>query len=225
MANILRAMNGETEPQSNLVLTEAERIAQDAGRKAHHDPKVDAMKVILEAFQGAGAEPVEAAPRMNAPKSVRQPVRESAKPYDPFCIPDREAAEAYVTEPTERGVRIGAWEIRANPGKAGKTYDVVSESGEVVIAKGLYLYDAALGLTRRLNEGAAINDPAVRDLLALEDNYAKRLIEASQMKARAKKLRERGDDLRANVAEDRQDEAERQALDAHDRLLKLAGIR
>lgn len=180
-----------------------------AARVAISTPETDAMKTILEAFHAAQREtPVEAAPA--AP--VRRPV-------------DPEVAEALRTERTHRGARIGSWEIVVHEGKKGRTYDVVSEGGHTTIAKDLYVYDAAYGIAKRLNEGVAFNDPSVLKLLGLEEDFAKNRDDASGYRQRAKKLREKGEDLRAAVAEDRHDEAARQAIKAHEDILRLAGIR
>jgi hypothetical protein len=162
-----------------------------------------AMKAILEAFNAATVE---------APEPTRARMR------------DPEVQEALSTERTHRGARIGSWEIVVNEG-ASKTYDVVSSSGDTVIAKDLYVYDAAYGIAKRLNEGVAINDPRVRQLLELEEGFAKNRNDATGYRERARKLREKGEDLRASVAEDRHDEASRQALKAHEDILRLAGIR
>jgi hypothetical protein len=169
------------------------------GRVAIASSDTDAMKSILEAFHNAQAAPQE-------------PAR------------DPEVSEALRTERTSRGARIGSWEIVVNEGKT-KTYDVVSADGHTTIAKGLYVYDAAYGITKRLNEGVAINDRRVGQLLALEEDFARNRDDASGYRERAKKLREKGEDLRASVAEDRHDEASRQALKAHEDILRLAGIR
>jgi hypothetical protein len=160
------------------------------------------MKKILLAMNGA------------APATVT----ESARPRD------AEYEEALATEPTPRGARIGAWEIVVNEG-AVKTYDVVSEDGSTVIARNLYLYEAALGLVRRLNEGVAINDKPIRELMTLEENFARARNDAVSYKARSQNLHAKGETRRALVAEDRFDRAQGEAMSAHEEILRLAGIR
>lgn len=162
--------------------------------------EVDLMKSVLEAFNAAQA---------NA--TVR-------------AAEDPELREAMVTTRTSRGARIGSWEILENDGKI-KTYDIVAEGTELAIAKDLYLYDAAYGIAKALNEGAVINSTRVRSLLRLESDFAKNRDDASAFKARAKKLREQGETRKAAVAEDRLDEAARQAKMAHEEILRLAGVR
>lgn len=170
-------------------------------------PDTDAMKAVLEAFNAAQNAPVEA------------PAAPQRRQIDP------EVQEALRTERTQRGARIGAWEIVVHEGKKGRSYDVVSEGGHTTIAKNLYVYDAAYGIAKKLNEGVAFNDPSVLKLLDLEGGFAKNRDDATVYRERAKKLREKGEDMRANVAEDRHDEAARQAMKAHEDILRLAGIR
>lgn len=142
----------------------------------------------------------------------------------PSRMRDPALAEAVATERTPRGARIGSWEIVIKEGKARKSYDVVSEDGETVIARDLYVYDAAYGIAKRLNEGVAINDPKIRTLLALEEGFAKKTNDATVYRERAKKASERGDVVRQAVAEDRHDEASRQAILDHNEILRLAGL-
>lgn len=148
-----------------------------------------------------------------------------AQEAQPTRVNDPVLAEAVATQRTPRGARIGSWEIVIKEGRAAKTYDVVSKDGETVIARDLYVYDAAYGIAKRLNEGGAINDPKIRSLLALEENFAKKTNEATGYRERAKKAAEKGDVVRQAVAEDRHDEAARQALLNHDEILRLAGLR
>lgn len=195
----LNSINADFDP--SLVESQAPAIS----RAIVSDPSIDAMKNILLAMQSVSTSPVER-------------LAEAAEA-------DPELKAALVTERTERGARIGSWEIIVNEGKNLSTYDVVSDDGHTVIARDLYVYDAAYGIAKRLNEGVAINDKKIRDLLKLEEEYAKNRNDAAVLKHTAKKLREKGDDFRAAVAEDRLDEAQRQALEAHERMLKLAGLR
>jgi hypothetical protein len=159
---------------------------------------IDEMKKILEAFHGAQAStPVE----------------------------DPEVREALATKPVEDGVQIGSWKITKKQLGETARYDVVHSGTGSAIAQDLYLYDAALGLVRALNEGVSITSTRVRNLLKLEEDFARNVDDAVTYKARARKLREAADEKRAAVAEDRSDEAERQAEAARDRILRLAGLR
>lgn len=203
MAKLMRAL-GDDRPSmtesfdaSDLVLTEDERVSAPAPKG---DPAIDAMKTILEAFHSA------------------TDIRETART-------DTTLAEALVTERTETGARIGAWEIVVNESSDPVSYDVVSATTGTPIASGLFVYEAAYGLVKRLNEGVMINDGRIRDLLKLEEDYARNRTNAKQFKEQKQRLEKKGDSFRAAVAEDRFDDAQRRAMDAHERILILAGLR
>ena len=152
-----------------------------------------------------------------------QNLSESAAPAQDGMV-DHELNEALVTVPTPRGARIGSWEIIKNQGKH-PTYDVVSADGSTTIAKDLFVYEAAYGLTKVLNKGVPINDSRVTELLRLEESFVTKRNDAEAYKQRAKKFRESGEDHRANVAEDRHDDVTRQAQQLHEDILRLAGRR
>ncbi|RYF14450.1 MAG: hypothetical protein EOO77_14275 [Oxalobacteraceae bacterium] len=205
MAKIMAALDGKSIAQSEVESRLNEGHSRNAVAPAQPlgDPSIEAMKKILVAFNSAA--PVS--------ESVARPVR------------DMDLEEAMEIEPTPRGARIGSWEIVVNEGRGTKTYDVVSDDGSTVIARNMYLYDAALGLVRRLNEGLAINDKPVRDLLVLEENFARARNDAVTYKNRYQTLHAKGDTRRALVAEDRYDRAAGEAMSAHEEILRLAGIR
>lgn len=198
MANIMNILNGRTAPadDGDDFVMESAPVAKPVSLG---DPNIDAMKDILSRLQGVAQ-------------------GETGLPRDKHLV------EALQTEPTERGARIGAWEIVKNATNP-VTYDVVSEDGRTVIARDLYLYEAALGLVRRLNEGMAINDKPVRDLLVLEENYVRARNDAVNYKQRAQKMQTLGETKRAAVAEDRFDRAQGEAMSAHEEILRLAGLR
>jgi hypothetical protein len=211
MARIMRALEGKTfdAPSDDMMITEgseyiAQEIAPAVTSSSVSTPDIDAMKNILLKLKEADA---------GAPARISEASRS-----------DSQFAEALVTDKTPTGVRIGNWEIVVNESARGKSYDVTDSSG-LMIAKDLYLYDAAYGITKRLNEGVGITDVRVRDFLKLEEDYAKNLQDAATFKERAKSLREKGENSRAAIAEDRFDNSSSQALSAHDEILRLAGLR
>jgi hypothetical protein len=199
MANIMSILNGKT--ASDPVHAALDEQAAPSAPTPLGTPTGDkeAMKEVLMRLQGISTSTTFASQN------------------------DRQLAEALQTERTPRGARVGKWEIVVNEGTP-KTYDVVDQQ-DTVIAQGLFLYEAALGLVKRLNEGAPINSQPVRDLLKLEEDYARNRSDAVGYKERSRKLREKGEDKRAAVNEDRFDEAQRQALTAHEEILRLAGLR
>lgn len=219
MAKIMAAMNAASQSVASDDLMESGPTGRHAptpdpaqptgstsiARSTLTDPNVDAMKVILE--------------RINAVADI---------PVDRLTIAaekDRVLAEALKTEKTDKGARIGDWEIVVNEGADLKTYDVVSTATGQPLAKDLYLYDAAYGLVKRLNEGVTINDGRIRELLRLEEDYARNRDEAAQFKQQTERLRQKGEDVRAAIAEDRFDKSQTLAIEARERLLKLAGLR
>ena len=166
---------------------------------------VDDMKAILE--------------RMNS--ATQSLIMEAESPVSTMF--DKEALkEALVTERTPLGVRIGKWEIVVNEGHH-KTFDVVG--GGTVIASNLYLYDAALALTKALNKGLPINDSRVQKILQLEERYAKNRNDAVVFRETHTRALKKGDDVRAAIAEDRLDEAKNQLSELQEQMLRLAGLR
>lgn len=139
---------------------------------------IDDMKNILKVFGGANA--------------VQEQVKESPR-----------FREAIATHKTENGVQIGSWEIKVNEDSTGKTYDVINIHTSEAIALDLTLYESAVGLTKLLNFHVGINDPKIKKLLALEEDYARYRQDAAVFKVRAKQRQQAGDTFRAAVAEDR----------------------
>lgn len=139
---------------------------------------IEDMKSIMKAFGGASA--------------VQEQVKESPR-----------FREAIATHKTAQGVQIGSWEIKVNEDSTGKTYDVINVHTSEAIALDLTLYESAVGLTKLLNFHVGINDPKIKKLLALEEEYARYRQDAAVFKVRAKQRSQAGDSFRAAVAEDR----------------------
>lgn len=202
MARLMRLMNGETDlPQTTGRISAPHTSSAPKG-----DPEVEAMKVILERLNQASGEVVER-------------LYEEAEH-------DHELGEALATDTTEHGARIGGWEIRVNEvGIGDRRYDVVNAVTKEPIAKDLFLYEAAYGLVKHLNQGVTINDRRVRHLLRIEEEFVRNRTDAASHKRRRDRLNDQGDEVGAAIAEDRFDESKRRAIIARDRLQHLAGIR
>lgn len=200
MANIMAILNERSSAEvGDETLMESETVDEEPRRRAAlSDPNIDAMRAILERLH-----------------EVPQQLVESTDP---------EVRHAAVTEATETGARVGSWEIVVNEG-ARRSYDVVHATTRDVLAKDLYLYEAALGLVKKLNEGVAINDERIASLLRLEENYAHNRDNAARFRQRKASLQETGEVVKAAIYEDRYDDASRRANDDYERILKLAGIR
>jgi hypothetical protein len=136
---------------------------------------------------------------------------------------DTEFRMALETERTERGARIGSWEIIVHDGDA-KSFDVVHTHTNDVIAKDLTLYEAAFGITKGLNEGLSITNPRIREFLRLEDEFVRHRTDAVQHKTVRDKMIEKGDFNRAGILEARFEQSQEHAINLHDRILKLAGL-
>lgn len=200
MAKLMRLLNGEAAPVTE---SQAAPLTQSTTNDSV-DPGVAAMKDILLKLREAGNPTMER-------------LKESANH-------DEELKDAMQTTRTSRGAQVGSWEIVVNEGTPRK-YDVCNVATGEPIAKDLYLYEAAYALVKRLNQGIAINDARVRDLLFLEEEYTKNRNDAAVFRRQTKKLTEAGQNTKAAIAEDRYDEAKRKALDAKDRIMSLAGLR
>ena len=168
------------------------------------DPSVAAMKSILEAFHSTSNNPV-------------QHMAERSEM-------DRELREALVTVQTDRGTRIGSWEIIINENERGlKSFDVTNTQTGEPIATDLSLYDAAHGICRALNEGHVINSTRIREILSAEFEYMRARQNAAEFREKASIYERRGDE-RQPLMEDRFDDALARAKAARSRIMKLAKL-
>jgi hypothetical protein len=202
MARLIRMMNEGIDFDEPEIVNESTTTSEGVIRLADMDPSVAAMKNILEIFQnGGGAEPlVERAQH------------------------DRELREALITEQTERGTRIGSWEIISHEDARGlKTFDVTNIHTSEPIATDLTLYDAAHGICRALNEGHVINSHRIRDILASEFDYARARQNAAEFREKAV-IYEANNNPRRALMEDRFQEALGRAREAREKVSKLAKL-
>lgn len=166
------------------------------------DPSVAAMKSILEAFNGT-----QSLDKRLADRSEN----------------NRELREALVTEVTDRGTRVGSWEIVINEnGKGLKNFDVTNIHTGEPIASQLTVYDAALGIARYLNEGMTINSREIRDILNVEANYDSSRRDAANFKARMETFSRSGNTVRAEIMEARYAESLDKAKSARINLTKIS---
>jgi hypothetical protein len=153
------------------------------------------MKLVLERFHAAADHVVTEAPD------------------------DRELREALMTEVTERGARIGSWEIRVHAAGQHKLYDVVNVLNGESLAADLLLYEAARGLVRILNEGGRINANDAIELLRAEQEYNSRVQDMVLYKHR---MTHNPRSSRLAVFEDRYTDARRRAVLARERVMRLS---
>jgi ABC-type oligopeptide transport system ATPase subunit len=155
MAAIMAAMNsgmGEATPQSSNSGSSAPSGLKEGSDAAKKAAMGDIMKMFREATEN---------------------VRETAQD-------DGALMEAFCTTKTETGVRISEWEIviSENDGRSGKFYSIIRD--DIQIASDLRLYEAALLLTQTLNRGESITSAKVREILRLEEEFAKNLEDAAR---------------------------------------------
>jgi hypothetical protein len=192
MAAIMAAMNSATgdAPQSAGASSSVTAAGYDAGSD---EAKKAAMGNIMKKFREA-----------------TENVRETAQTDDALM-------EAFCTERTNTGVRISEWEIviTENDGRSGKFYHVVRD--DINLATDLRLYEAALLLTQELNRGASITSEKVREILRLEEEFAKNLEDASRY---ARVIRS-SSGQKKHIAEARYSDARAKAISAKDQIKSI----
>lgn len=194
MARLRRIMSGEVEQEQSPALLSTKKVQLGESADATDD-----MKAILELFNKGAQESVER-------------VREEAKDSKPL-------RDALMTQKTKDGVKMGSWEIKVHEDGGLKTYDVSNVYTGEAIAQDLTLYESALCLCKLLNFHVGINSSQVKEILNLEEQYARQRQEAAIFKVRVKQRTEAGDHTRAAIAEDRYNEARSQALDLREQIV------
>lgn len=165
----------------------------------------DDMKAILAMFNTPSKAVTEQVER----------IRESA-------IDDRQMRDALITQKTPTGVKMGSWEIKVHEDRGVKTYDVSNVHSGEAIAQDLTLYESAIALTKLLNFHVGINSAQVRNLLDLEDRYARTRQDAVTFRLRMKQRTEAKDHVRAAIAEDRYQETRQAALALREDIIALS---
>jgi hypothetical protein len=202
LMDIMSSGNIADEPQNIHEAYSQPRSTVSPPAIATH-PGTAGMKEILQRFYESTQESVE---RVVTTKAEQSPLLK----------------EALETKRTSSGVQVGSWEIRVNEGSSGdKTYDVVNIHTDEPIAHDLSLYESALSLTKLLNRNAGINNPKVREVLELEENFTRQRTDAAQFKRKMTRMLKEGDDFRANVAEDRYEQCKQAAIALRSRLISI----
>lgn len=168
------------------------------------DPEMDKFKNIMDNFYTTAKDAVEM-------------LVESAEQ-------DKEIKEALQTEKNQKGVKIGKWQIIINEdpnSRPKKVYDIIHTITKEVIARDLFLYEAAHALVRLLNKSYAINDEEVKTILSLEEKYVKQRESAYRFKRMAIKTSNAGDAARAAMFEDRCDRAREEAVLVREQIKEL----
>lgn len=171
--------------------------ALDGVSESGSTPKKDSsLNQILEAFKSATDEAID----------------------DAATSSNRDVQLAISTQPTDKGVRVGSWEIAVRVEEGfGKRYDICHTITKEPIASDLRLYDAAYGIVKALNEGETFTSSKIKTIIDLENDYARALSDAVNFASRMKIT----EGMKHDVAEARYGEARRQALSAKTAIQKL----
>lgn len=195
MARLRRILAGENvEEVVKSVVTESAIVGEST------DPKDD-MKRILQMFNQGMSESIERVAD------------------DPSSHP--EIKHALVTEKTASGVKVGSWEIKVYEDNGNKTFDVCHVQTAEPIARDLTLYESALAITKMLNKHVSINSKQIRELLDLEDQYARSRQEAALFKRKSRRMNESGNLFEAHVADDRYQESRATAIRYRDKIVSI----
>lgn len=115
----------------------------------------DAMKKILQAFYSVGDTAIN----------------------DGMEI--KEVRDAYQTEKTPTGIKIGNWYIDCiHESKSKKIYNIREEMTNINVFSDLSLYEAALVIVEQFRNGNDENSSIVKRILSLESDYSKYLNDA-----------------------------------------------
>jgi hypothetical protein len=186
------------------------RVRVDETLTTSQDP-TDDMANIMKMFNAGASNPRAS----NALNDSISRVRESASS-------DRRLRDALATERTDDGMKMGSWEIKVNEEGTTKYYDVVNIHTKEPIAIDLSLYESALALAKLLNFSVGINSPKIREVLDLEEKYAKVRQDAAIFRVRMKQRTEAQDFSRAAIAEDRYNEARTEALALRESIIAIS---
>ena len=201
MARIRRILNGDF---SNEVEEAAKSVVYESQQNqigASSDPTTDMKEIMRRLNQGVS-------------NSVERIVENDNT--------DLKFASALVTEKTDRGVKVGSWEIKMYEENGQKTYDVCHVQTEEPIARDLTLYESALTISKLLNAHVSINSHQIRNVLALEDEFAKTRNEAATFKRKMRRMTESNNLFEAHVAEARFNESRTAAVKLRDRIIILS---
>jgi hypothetical protein len=199
MSRLLRILNGEQYGEQRSIESHSTDASVSRVAIGESVDPTDDMKAILERFQSGAKASVAKA-------------REDA-------VDNRPLRDALITEKTKNGVKMGSWEIKVTEHNGVKSYDVTNIHTDEAIAQDLTLYESALCLCKLLNFHVGINSAQVREVLDLEDRYARFRHEAVVFKQRIKQRSSSGDSVRAAIAEDRYQEARTNALNLREQIV------
>lgn len=134
--------------------------------------------------------------------------------------------DALVTEQTETGIRVGAWEISKHTREGDSTtpetfYRVHNTNTAQRIKAAFLISESALTVVKLLNEGANMQHPTIRQIARYELDYRqarKKTLEEKRSYNRAKKT---GSNFKQDLYEAKFDAAKMRALLIRERVINL----
>lgn len=214
MARIMAIMNGDhseaTKPKAPILPNGNQAILIQQG---HTREDVNVMARIMEGFASAtGVKSFKSAHDVGNPMeaSLKKVVRSSRE--------NTELKEALSISQTEDGsMKIGNWEIskKLHEGLTGKEetlyYIRNGRTGEKIRAS-FVVFESAKAIVKRLNAGADLSDPIIKEIATLEIKYRRMRQKALQEKRSYHKAQKAADEFKMDLYEAKFDAAKGHAM-------------
>lgn len=201
MQRILDLMEGKTPSTPARSITDAHAPVELAGAGQVTKADIDAMSMVLNKLNAVTTEAIQ--------ESYRDPV----------------VTEAIETKRIPNGVKVGSYQIMIKEDHkrlAGKQYYSIyhSKTGDV-IADDITLYETALAVVKKLNNGKFVNDPSIRALFEADDMFTSHKSDAVRFKARIRQAEKAGDYNKLSIYESRYQASLDNAMNAKKQIKKI----
>lgn len=138
---------------------------------------------ILNGVPQAPQQPLSSTKHTSSDKDAMLKILETIYSVTDETISDgmqvKEIKDAYETQQTPNGIRIGDWCIDCiNESKSKKIYNIREENSSDIIFGDLSLYEAAQSIVVQFRNGNDKNSSVVQKILKLENEYSKHLNDA-----------------------------------------------
>lgn len=185
--------NSISEMERLMNIIDGDIASSTKSSNINSDKKTESMKRILEAMYSVSENAIETGSEI------------------------REVKEAFETEETTNGIRIGPWYIDCIPeSRVRKSYHIRNENSQEYLISDLSLYEAAYAVVKQLRANENVNSKTVQTILRLESDYSKYLNDAVFQKhvLMSKNLTE----TRRLIVEDKYGSAKYKAANAKERI-------
>lgn len=221
MARIMAIMGGDhseaTKPKTPTMPNGDQAIMIQQG---HTREDVSAMAKIMEGFSAVtGVQSFKSQYDIGKNNPVTSAVKESKT--------NRELKDALSVSTTEDGgMKVGNWVInkKLQEGLTGKQealyYIKNGNSGEKIKAS-FVVFESAKSIVKRLNLGADLQDPIVKEIVDLEIKYRKTRQKALEEKRSYKKAEKSNDEFKMDLHEAKFDAAKAHALYYKERIRSI----